>query len=56
MSVCVGGMSWTVDIEEIPPPAPGWGTVWGEGRWEDNGDKICSNCLNVISVGKDLST
>jgi hypothetical protein len=30
MSGCNGGMSWSVDIEAIPPPAPGWDTGWGE--------------------------
>ena len=53
MCGCVGEMSWSVDIEAIPPPAPGWDTGWGEeGRWEENNDKACSRILQFYECGK----
>ena len=52
MSACVGEMSWSVDIEAIPPPAPGWDTDWGE---EGANVKFFS-FINVTSVEENLNT
>ena len=49
----MSGISWSVDIEAIPPPAPGWDTGWGEeGRWEENNDKACSRILQFYDCWK----
>ena len=56
MSGCVGEMSWSVDIEAITPPAPGWDTGYKEegGKCEVMPFYECEKCGRKFKHKKTL--